>query len=192
MLRQLTESTRQQTRARRRASGDRFRATRGTLVVLLSGRRVFGILITAARQKFFAHDLAVLHRVNANFGELEPLFGVFVCYVGVVLHHEAVVRDEWPIRFEAVDLHVLEPPIDLAADAILSFCLGRTAVHGARFHAHDVLVIQRIQRFMPRLFAPLFVQPVRYSSLFPLFELFVEEFFQSIENTVPTLVVTIA
>src|SRR6266446_3108202 len=109
MLRQLTESTRQQTRARRRASGDRFRATRGTLVVLLSGRRVFGILITAARQKFFAHDLAVLHRVNANFGELEPLFGVFVCYVGVVLHHEAVVRDEWPIRFEAVDLHDCRP-----------------------------------------------------------------------------------
>ena len=68
MLRQLTESTRQQTRARRRASGDRFRATRGTLVVLLSGRRVFGVLITAARQKFLAYDLAVLHRVNANFG----------------------------------------------------------------------------------------------------------------------------
>src|SRR5713226_2742421 len=120
MLRQLTESTRQQTRARRRASGHRFRATRGTLVVLLSGRRVFGVLITAARQKFFAHDLAVLHRVNANFGELEPLFGVFVCYVGVVLHHEAVVRDEWPIRFEAVDLHVLEPPIDLASGELPS------------------------------------------------------------------------
>jgi hypothetical protein len=68
MLRQFAESARQQTRARRRTSGYRFRATGGTVVVLLSGRRVLRILITGARQKFLANNLPVLHRVNANFG----------------------------------------------------------------------------------------------------------------------------
>jgi len=37
LLRQLAESARQQTRARERASGDRIRAARRALVVLLSG-----------------------------------------------------------------------------------------------------------------------------------------------------------
>ena len=44
VLRQLAESAREQTRARDRASGDRFRATQRTLVVLLSGRRFLRIL----------------------------------------------------------------------------------------------------------------------------------------------------
>jgi hypothetical protein len=44
VLRQLTESARQQTRARQRTSGNRIRTTRRTLDLLLSRRCVRGIL----------------------------------------------------------------------------------------------------------------------------------------------------
>lgn len=73
VLRQLAESARQQTRARGGTSGDRLSATGRTLVVLLPGRRFQRILTTAARQKFFAHNFAVLNGVNADLGHFSPL-----------------------------------------------------------------------------------------------------------------------
>ena len=44
LLRQLAKPACEQTRARERASGDRIRATRRALVILLSGRHVRGVL----------------------------------------------------------------------------------------------------------------------------------------------------
>jgi hypothetical protein len=44
VLRQLTQSARQQTRARKWSCGNRIGPARGTLVILLSGRRLCGIL----------------------------------------------------------------------------------------------------------------------------------------------------
>ena len=73
VLRQLAQPPRQQTRAQCRTSGDRVRATRRALVVLLFGRHVLRILGTGAGQKFFVDNLAVFHCVNADLGQFSSL-----------------------------------------------------------------------------------------------------------------------
>src|SRR5262245_56841459 len=49
LLRQFTESTRKQTRARQQTSGDCVSATRGALALLLSRRSLYRILSNVAR-----------------------------------------------------------------------------------------------------------------------------------------------
>src|SRR5207244_1729193 len=63
--------------------------------------------LSRQRQKFFAHDLAVLRRVNADLGQLHSLFRILVRYVNIVLHHEAIVGHEGSANFSTVHLHVL-------------------------------------------------------------------------------------
>src|ERR1700737_783794 len=69
VLRQLTESACQRTRAHCRASGHRFRATRGTLVVLLSRRRVLRILAkqsAAPNRSEYEKRISTQHTSNAR------------------------------------------------------------------------------------------------------------------------------
>src|SRR5207253_11297232 len=104
------------------------------------------------RQKLFADNLPVFHRVNADLGQLKSLFRILVRYVSVVLHDKPIVRDEWSIRCKAMDLHCLQPPIDFAAHGVFSAEFRRTAVLRACFHAYDIFVVKRVEGFMPGLF----------------------------------------
>src|SRR5262249_18202709 len=117
------------------------------------GMRLGLVHYSNARQEFLAHDLSVFHRVNANFRQWHSLFRVFVGYVGIVLHHEAIVSDVWFARFETVHLHVLLEPFGFATHTFDAARFGRTTIHRPRFHAHDVFIIERVDRFLKRLFS---------------------------------------
>jgi hypothetical protein len=93
-----------------------------------------------------------IYRVNADFRHLPALFGFLVTHVSVVLNDESVVRDEWSMRIEAVHLHRVHPPIDLAAHAFLAARLWRAAAHAVSFHTDNIVVVQ-IEGLVPRLFS---------------------------------------
>ena len=99
------------------------------------------------RQKFFAHDLAVLHGVNTDFRHFLSFLGLFFSDVSVVLHDESIMGDKWFACFEAVNLHRVDPPIDLTAHRFFSATL-----RCSRFHTRDIIILKRIERFVPRLF----------------------------------------
>src|SRR5882724_3669719 len=48
--------------------------------------------------------------------------------------------------------HCVDPPIDFPTHAVFSPCLSRTATCAERFHADNVFVVKRVQRFVPGLF----------------------------------------
>src|ERR1700693_1664258 len=106
-----------------------------------------------SRQELFADDLSVLNRINAHFGQFPALFRLLVRNVSVVLNDESIVSNERSAGIEAMDFHRVDPPIDFAANAVFSACLRRTAAGAVCFHANDVVVVKRVARFVPRLFA---------------------------------------
>ena len=57
-----------------------------------AGARRPRILTANARKKFFANDLAVLHRVNANLRQFHSLFRLLVRDIRIELHDESIVR----------------------------------------------------------------------------------------------------
>src|SRR2546423_14672808 len=103
---------------------------------------------TSKRQEFFAHNLAVLHSVNAYFRHLHSIVRILVRNIDIVLHHEAIVGNERSADFKAVHLHGVDPPICFPAHSLNAALLWRLTTHSRRFHAYNVLVIKRIDGFM--------------------------------------------
>jgi hypothetical protein len=105
------------------------------------------------RQELFTDDLAVLHRVNADLGQFSPLLRILVGNIRIVLHNEAIVRYERSVGGEAMHFCCVYPPVDFATDSFFPARFRRAAAHAKCFYAHNVVVVKRVERFVPCLFA---------------------------------------
>src|SRR2546430_3358758 len=107
------------------------------------------------------------------------------------------MRHERSIGSEAMGLHRVDPPIDFATHAFLSARLRRTVRASVSFNANNVVVVKRIERFVPRLLANQFHYFLRHFFRFHFppsldRQLLVEKFLQTINHAVPAFVVAIA
>src|SRR6266516_2268538 len=92
-------------------------------------------------EKLFLHDFTVGNRVQSRFVHLHPLalhWAIFWCDVILEVHDETVAMGKRSFDFSAVDLVILNPPLELTPD-------GGDAIHalgkpwvGHGFDADDV------------------------------------------------------